>query len=1068
MSLDKLEDFYKSISHDDENSKLAKSVLEMQDWFLSLWSYDPSTNEPMPTDLDEVLYRISFKKYCLKNQAENQKVWYNDRLQKIIDYSAPAIYRLLEYFHEKQIREHLISRPEKIRQYDSEAIRYLSKKPGRTIKQKIAMNQYKVMGVFHNTSFDTLENRLFKTFIKKLDDILYEKEKAFGFASMSDYQKNFNSIIHRWLQEESAQSIGEWSNLPPNNTLLNDINYRKIWNAWTELIKLDVFCKMDVELYEDNQKVMDFWKRLAEINLHNGFSFQQQPIVPKIDLSTGYFYCEINTYLKDIHLKITEKNEKEIGNEIFSFNKDVKIDAIEFEKKYPQNTRQKFKLREPESQKSEIAVVDFVQIRPAFIKDNEKFGTLPVRMRYQFWKDFKNKDSKQIFDINNFYSTNIYDGKDIFSCQLKDFFRDDFLENFGQAQNNSSFSNFEKTNYCVKAANYFAKNLAKNLNVKNCIYLLPDNADDFSPVQKSIRNYMNINFQNASPLPRSIAAVFNELKKESKTFKTNTTIYLYDNNNDYIVKTRIDVKYDKTLEEKNPETKGMYFERHPCQVIKNKEKNSVANSVVINIGKDICEGALYLGKLQKITPEIPLWKDHLPLLYIKIPVNEKEKNFYLVGRNTPPIQPKKGIARPIEISENFTFPAGVDFYEFPLIQGEKQNVQKYYAYVANPAFPLQHDVECRLDLTYTYGEEIPYELKFISLDNEIKFVAKVRWETESHIKPWDLPAPSFIPETTWQELRRFPKRRMDDYGNAHSDIIGQWLPQQFDNISRYRSRSSRRPQTFRKSLRFPALSFWKFGRSIFDVECPKAFRELAKQGLKNAFDIYNREIQTIEDIEVREEMFYFLSCAAKDIPTPAARKIFLEFTSGILQDDTYKKSYAYALGDLSKEWQKELLEKILNSGVDDIDILYIISIAIWRTKEFVYQLSADRIQIILEKCLVELQTHGPETFRVIQITFVSYESIILEVMLGLLRARRTVEGKMVQNEEILKCLCPDFNPVIKKMSDAIKNAKQKRRFKLNTRIQFEGDTTLDNAVLEYLSSKKINHSIKITKVLDVD
>ena len=86
------------------------------------------------------------------------------------------------------------------------------------------MNKNKVLGVFHNTSLDTLENRLFKAFLKKLDDILYEKEKAFGFASMPDFQKNFNSKIHRWLQEECAQSIGEWSNIPPNNTLLNDKN----------------------------------------------------------------------------------------------------------------------------------------------------------------------------------------------------------------------------------------------------------------------------------------------------------------------------------------------------------------------------------------------------------------------------------------------------------------------------------------------------------------------------------------------------------------------------------------------------------------------------------------------------------------------------------------------------------------------------------------------------------------------------------------------------------------------------------------------------------------------------
>lgn len=41
-----------------------------------------------------------------------------------------------------------------------------------------------------------------------------------------------------------------WANLPPNNTLLSDQNYRKIWNAWNELRDLD----MDIRKYSEESE----------------------------------------------------------------------------------------------------------------------------------------------------------------------------------------------------------------------------------------------------------------------------------------------------------------------------------------------------------------------------------------------------------------------------------------------------------------------------------------------------------------------------------------------------------------------------------------------------------------------------------------------------------------------------------------------------------------------------------------------------------------------------------------------------------------------------------------------
>lgn len=1062
MIIKKLEDIYKQIAKNDSEYGNCCKVLQQQEWLLYLFDYDPSTGEALSTNLEDVLYRISKYEFLNQNKA-NDKTWYSDRLQRIIDYSSSSITKIFEMIHEKQIREHYITRPERIRQYDSESIRYLSKKPGRTIKQKISINNHKAMGVFHNTSVDTLENRLLKVFIKKLDDILYEKEKAFGFSSMSEYQKYFNSLIHRWLKSDEAENIGKWSNLPPNNTLLNDKNYRKIWNSWLELINLDEYCKKDFENLVNTQELINCWKNAAEINLHNGFSFMQQPLLPTVEEKTGYLKIELKPFLNNLSLKITNKSGvtlNSIDYKITDINNNV---LQELSNRYPDNIKVDFELRFKEKLNNdyeEVSVVDLLEVRPYYANISGKIGRLQARMRYQYWEK---KDKKNTFyDIPLFYSP-FYDNKKGIIVSIKDLYEE----------------KHDNIILLQKSANFFAKEIAANLHTKKCIYLLPDDADDFSLSQKALRNSLNIAFQKTDALPRSIAAIFNHQKKlleQEKSILPNSIYYIFDNFKNYTVKTKIEIKYDKKLEERNPETKGLIFERYPCEIIKAKNREvSEENSFSLNIKENFCEGALFLDKLQNITPDLPLWKDHLPPLYMKIDVNGKFKPFYLVGEKTPPVQPKRGIACPIEITEKFKFPIGVSFYEFPLVQGQKADTQKYFAYIKNNAFPLKKEVDCKLRLTYTYGAEIPYELQFISLDAEIPFRAKVRWETETHINPYDLPAPGFIPETTWKDMYYFKRRTPSRRGETHSNIIEDWLPQQFYEIQKAYTDGCYDVCKFTKGLRFPSLSFWKFDRSIYDEECPEDFKKSTENSLQNAVHILKNSTNN----ELKNEMLYFLGCASSDIEIDISEYFNLD---SIAENETLRKAYAYALGNLSREWQfkllNQLLEKIGKNNFEDMDALYILSIAIWRSKGFVNKLTAGQIEKILNASYNILSTRGIKLYmRENRNTrFIINEPVVLEVILGILRGRRCPDGKLVEDEEILKVLCPSDNLLLAEMVKSIEkceNLRSRYNSQFNTRIELElGDNHKGNvpdlvqAVKLYLAPTKKAYSIKIANVIE--
>lgn len=127
-----------------------------------------------------------------------------------------------------------------------------------------------------------------------------------------------------------------------------------------------------------------------------------------------------------------------------------------------------------------------------------------------------------------------------------------------------------------------------------------------------------------------------------------------------------------------------------------------------------------------------LWRDHLPALSIEVQSDKGYKvNFYLVKDAT--VTPQRGRTVDIPVEEWFTLPAGQTHYRFPLQQGEGNKEMRFVAYLMSPAFPLKKDTTCKLKMTYTYGADDPYELKFLPLDSaEAGFKSvRVEWRSAS-------------------------------------------------------------------------------------------------------------------------------------------------------------------------------------------------------------------------------------------------------------------------------------------------------------------------------------------------
>jgi hypothetical protein len=167
---------------------------------------------------------------------------------------------------------------------------------------------------------------------------------------------------------------------------------------------------------------------------------------------------------------------------------------------------------------------------------------------------------------------------------------------------------------------------------------------------------------------------------------------------------------------------------------------------------DALQGYRFFEELQDRTKHM-LWKDHLPELAIKLLYGK----FNLVEDQT--VQPAFNLEKKIPITRRFTLAKGKNEYRFVLVSNDLNSKTQYAAVVRNPAFPLERDVVCRLDMSYRYGAEDPYTLVFIPESPAAGFAeAKVSWEPVGEYPYMGLPYPDPLMPMSWNELSNFDGR----------------------------------------------------------------------------------------------------------------------------------------------------------------------------------------------------------------------------------------------------------------------------------------------------------------------
>jgi hypothetical protein len=556
--------------------------------------------------------------------------------------------------------------------------------------------------------------------------------------------------IRSWLISDEAKAIARWENLPPNNTLLSHRDYGLVWDAWRRLQTLDDDIACDLSRLAVRRSTMQRWTDHGRMYLEGTHLFAEMPVLFDYDEFT------IRTWSAG---PIVQKAARRI-------DRSTETRAIR-----------------------QVVCLDLSEAHPLFADNASGSRALTETFLWQRWKN----DADTV-DIPLFTSDAAYLHPDASTIASSDLF----------------FATDVTRDYLDRAARAYADRLRDTFKDDKFIWLVPDALNDFE--LETIRRNLNARFPGAEPLPRSVAAAFEQVDY-SRISKDGYPIVVVDTIGGRTCVTKLIARFDADLEKRSPETRGYYWERCPPVLLSKrdfgedrrydmvtvsgdgkwrdralperpqsidpqllKEDQRIGRfELCINLSSTPVAGGMRLHSMQARAGNISLWRDQIPELSIKVIKDGHPHRFFLVSHGTT-IKPIRGQSVRIKIDEHFTLPAGKRFYQFPLYQGENAAELRFSARLDSPAFPLASDTECELILTFQYGDDEPYTLMFAPLDDSFPPV-RTTWKPTIEIVVNDAPAPSYPTPLSWDGLQRMPKPD----SNETSDLL-EWVVSAIDHM----------------------------------------------------------------------------------------------------------------------------------------------------------------------------------------------------------------------------------------------------------------------------------------------
>ncbi|WP_027938856.1 DUF2357 domain-containing protein [Anaerobiospirillum succiniciproducens] len=580
MKIDSYETLCKALESDPSSdlNTLANVILCLQSYMTS--SYEWSQDSNWDFNLDQLLKSIALD--------DTSTSAHKDVISKIIHDTHGAVRNISSTMRTKIIHEDVIQPVYKVRELNSNSIKWLSKRPGRTVKEKIANSNHSIMSVRHRHSYDTGENRLFIEFLKQMSYLVDLKHGVLSSNDIDPDESIFASQAFKLTHDDDLSEIRRWENLPPNNTLLSDRNYKKIWRAFNELKEIDDIVKNDALSVET--LLANIFFLLAAACVQKYFAIAQAPVVfdyrnRKFNLNAKFIYgmglngTNVNltidknvvtieyaqlciqasfnscsmclTASKSIIESLNKLEHVSVVND--ATNSDKCVIALKYAslKGIAQAIVESFcaglKEINASSADSDLKlaskiVIDPFLVRPRFIANDEPVSELSSRLLMQNYhlKD-DSLDSTYVATIPCHQSQAISIDNEIDTFSVLSSLAD------GNSKNLLSLSTL----------------LGQHLSTDKLTFLFPDQYDAFelSQLHKALR----LTFSNVLPFPRSMGAAFAtmQLGTFKDSFKPGDALLVMDVVDDKLSMTLVQAGNDAKIARDLPEFGGLMWERHP-------------------------------------------------------------------------------------------------------------------------------------------------------------------------------------------------------------------------------------------------------------------------------------------------------------------------------------------------------------------------------------------------------------------------------------------------------------------------------------------------------------------------
>ncbi len=200
---------------------------------------DPLTGDALPRSLAEVLRSVR------RIAAEGRHPLPSDGLQQLVEFVLKPLEEVTQRPRARIDRSHALMPIHRIREFDAKCTDWIGRQPGRTIREKLA-GKATLLGVRREFSGETNENilvaKLLHGLLPRIDARLREAASG-AFDPVDplrlDVLRRCERLCSRALRSSEFGAIDHRKPVRPNNVLLGDRRYLKLWRGWRWLRELD-------------------------------------------------------------------------------------------------------------------------------------------------------------------------------------------------------------------------------------------------------------------------------------------------------------------------------------------------------------------------------------------------------------------------------------------------------------------------------------------------------------------------------------------------------------------------------------------------------------------------------------------------------------------------------------------------------------------------------------------------------------------------------------------------------------------------------------------------------------